>query len=228
MDNLYLHEEALLLALKDREGTIESGTMYQFALGGSLLSELLLHERIRVESQKRKDFVEIADPTPVGDVLLDECLERIRTSKRRATIETWVSRFSNIGKLKHRIAQQLCLKGILREDEDKILLLFRRKIYPEINPEPERRLIERLREAIFEDNAQMTQNTAILISLAHATSLLKVIFDRKALKSRKKHIERIAAGEMTGRAVAKAVEAIQAAIMAAVIASAVTASTAGS
>lgn len=33
--NLYLHEEIMLLALRDKEGTVASGTMYNFAIGGA-------------------------------------------------------------------------------------------------------------------------------------------------------------------------------------------------
>ena len=46
---LYLYEEIMLLALRDREGTIFSGTMYNFAIGGAVLAELLMAKRIDVE-----------------------------------------------------------------------------------------------------------------------------------------------------------------------------------
>ena len=42
--SLFLHEEILLLALRDEEGTI-AGAMYQYAIGGALLAELLLQTR---------------------------------------------------------------------------------------------------------------------------------------------------------------------------------------
>ena len=51
---LHLHEEVLLLALRDREGTIASGTHYQYAIAGALLAELLLEERCVVDAEGRK------------------------------------------------------------------------------------------------------------------------------------------------------------------------------
>ncbi len=42
--NLFLHEEIMLLALRDEEGTIASGTMYKYAIGAAVLSELLLNK----------------------------------------------------------------------------------------------------------------------------------------------------------------------------------------
>ena len=139
---LFLHEEILLLALKDEEGTIASGgTMYQYAIGAALLAELLLSKRIEVEQTGKKKLVNLVSTNPLGEPLIDECLEKVANAKRRAVLQTWVSRFSSIKNLKHRVAQQLCRCGILRADEDKVLLLFTRKIYPEINPGPERELI---------------------------------------------------------------------------------------
>ena len=41
--SLFLHEEILLLALKDEEGTIASGTWYQQAIAGAILATLYLY-----------------------------------------------------------------------------------------------------------------------------------------------------------------------------------------
>jgi len=39
---LHLHEEILLLVLKDKDGTVASGTWSSLALGGAVLAELML------------------------------------------------------------------------------------------------------------------------------------------------------------------------------------------
>lgn len=39
--SLYLREEVLLLALRDREGTIATGTMYTYALGGAIMVAMM-------------------------------------------------------------------------------------------------------------------------------------------------------------------------------------------
>jgi hypothetical protein len=207
----------MLLALRDEEGTIASGTMYQYAIGAAILSELLLNQRIALDESKKKKLVNLISSTPLGNPLIDQCLEKIGNAKRRAPLQTWVSRFAGVKNLKHRVAQQLCDRGILRASEDKILLLFTRKIYPEINPEPERRLIERLRQAIFTDSRDIDPRTVVLVSLADSTGLLKEAFDKKKLKSRKARIKEISNGEITGKAAKEAIEAIQAAVMVACI-----------
>lgn len=229
-NKLYLHEEILLLALKDEKGTIHSGTMYQYAIGGALLSELLLHKRVRVVDSRWKKLVEATDSTPIGDPLLDECLHRIVQSKRRASLETWVSRFAHISKLKHRIASKLCASGILRAEEDKVLLIFTRKIYPEINPLPENEIIERIRQAIFTDTIDIDPRTIILIALTKHADILRVLFGRSELRPRKKRIKDITEGNVVGEAARDAIQAVQAAaaiaaIMPAIIAASTTAST---
>jgi hypothetical protein len=215
-DTLFLHEEILLLALKDKEGTIASGTMYQYAIGGAILSELLLHQRIKVDGSKRKNLVDLVSAAPVGEPLIDECLGRIAKAKRRAALKTWGARFATVKKLKHRLAEQLCKRRILKADEGKVLLIFTRKIYPEVNPVTEKRIVERLRKAIFTETRDVDPHTAVLVSLANSADLLKVIFDKKKVKSRKKRIEKIVNGEITGKATKEAIKAMQAAVMVAV------------
>ena len=216
-NKLFLHEEIMLLAFRDQEGTVEIGSMYKYAIGGAILAELLLGNRIKVVATKRKKFVELISSKPFGDPVIDECIKKIQDSKRRASLETWVSRFTGVKDLKNRIAIQLCRRGILRADEDKVFLIFTRKIYPEVNPEPEKKLIGRLQVAIYTDAEQIDPRTVVLLALANSADLLKMSFDKKRLKERKKRIEKIINGDLTGHATKEAIEAMQAAVMVAVI-----------
>jgi len=105
-NTLFLHEEVMLLALKDEEGTVVSGTMYKYAISGAILAELLLKKRIVVDESKKK-LVNVVSSTPVGELLIDECLNKISSSKRRASLQTWVSRFSGVNNLNH-FKNRLC------------------------------------------------------------------------------------------------------------------------
>ena len=211
-NGLFLHEEILLLALKDEEGTIAPGTMYQYAIGGAALAELLLRRRIGLVEHRSRKLVGVIDPEPVGDSLIDECLSRIVAAKRRASLDTWVSRVAESRDLTHRIARQLCHRGILRADEEEILLIFTRKIYPEIDAKPERQLLARLHEAIFTDTPNVEPRTVVLASLANSARILNALFDRKMLRQRKQRIEQIVNGEITGKATKEAIEAMEAAM----------------
>jgi Golgi phosphoprotein 3 len=225
---LFLHEEIMLLALRDREGTVASGTHYQYAIGGAILAELLLQGRISVEQSKKKMYAKVIDSTPVGESLLDNCLAKITGAKKTAQLQTWVPRFAGVKNLKKRVAGQLCRRGILRMDEDKVLGLFTRKVYPEVDPGPERQLIAGLHNAIFSEGGEVDPRTVVLLSLANSADLLKLVFDKKELRGRKKRIEQVINGEMTGQAAKEAIQAMQAAVMVACIMPAVFAATSAS
>lgn len=211
--SLLLHEETLLLALKDREGTIEFGCNYQYALGGAILAELLLNQRLRAVAVKKKQLVEVVDATPLGEPVLDECLAKAAVATRRGSLETWVGRFAGLKGLKHRVAAGLCQRGVLRADTDKVLLLFSRTVYPEVDPVPERALVQRLESAIFGDVGEVEPRTVVMVSLAKAADLLRFHFDKRRLKRREDRLEALVNGDLTGAATKAAIQAAQAALM---------------
>lgn len=216
-NRLHIYEEILLLALRDKQGTIFYDVHYPQALAAAILAELLLIKKVVLELDGKRKFVKLADTTPTGDLLLDECLHKISKSKRRAKIENWVMRFTNIPRLKRKAAQSLCNKGILKMEEHKVLLLFKHKKYPEIDPRPEKQLIEKLRKAIFGANKTIEPETVILIAICEKTGILKHLFDKQKLREKKKWIKEITSGNLIGDATKEAVEAMQAAIFVAVI-----------
>lgn len=220
---LYLYEEIMLLALRNEKGTT-STSFAEHLVAGAVLAELLLDRRISVEDTKKK-LLALHDTTPTSDPVIDECLARMEAGKRRATLQTWLSRLAGIKDLRHKVARQLCHRGILRADEDRVLFLFTRRVYPELDPVPEREIVERLRAAVFTEADRLDPRTVVLISLARAADLLSETFGRKEVRARKKRIEQIVNGEMTGKAAKEAIEACQAAIMVVAIIPAITAST---
>lgn len=212
---LHLHEEITLLAIRDDKGTFAAGFV-EHAVAGAVLAELLLDQRITIENSK-KQLVDLRSRRPVGDPIIDECIDKMKTAKRRASLKTWVSRLAGIKQLRHKVARQLCARGILRNDEDKVLLLFTRQVYPEVDPKPEREIIERVQQAIFGNDRNVDPRTAVLVSLANGADLLTLNFGRKEIKGRKQRIEQIANGEVIGAATREVIAACQAAIMVAAI-----------
>jgi len=202
-ERLRLYEKAMLLILKDREGTIAVNAA-NHVLAGALLSELLLEERIVAEGDEH--LLVPRDPRPVGEPLLDECLELIRTQAEPLPAKRWVPKLGALPGLHHRVARGLCQRGILREDEGKVLLFFTRRVYPEVDPAPEQALIEELESAIFTDTDEFSPHTAALVSLGSGSGLLHPSFGRQALAARRQRIEAIAAGDLAGAASAAAIK----------------------
>lgn len=209
---LWLQEEVLLLALRDAEGTIPADSMYAYAVGGAILSELLLAGRIAISGAERR-LVSLVDREPLGEPVIDECLAEIAEAKTPESLTSWVSRLSGIRHLKHRVAEGLCQLGILRAEHDRVLLVFSRKTYPEADHQPEQAMVERLREAIFGDADQVDPRTAALLSLALSADMLKSVFDRQELEARRERVERVTRGQLVGEAAREAIEAMQMTMM---------------
>ncbi|KPJ82914.1 MAG: hypothetical protein AMS19_06230 [Gemmatimonas sp. SG8_23] len=209
---LNLHEELLLLALHDKKGTNAFGTALDPGLGGALLAELLLRERVAVRSEGKKGLVTIVDRRRTGDLLVDEALARLEGAKRRADPKATVMRLTRIPKLRQKTARSLCRRGVLRETEGEVLLLFRRRVYPTVDPGPERALIDRVRQAL-EGDGEVSPRTAILVGLADTSGCLAAIYDRRKKKALAPRLKAIAEEAAAVQATRGVIEDIQAAIV---------------
>lgn len=205
---LYLHEEVLLLALRDVEGTAHPGVWAQAAVGGALLGEFLLGGQVRMVREGAEDLVEVSGDT-AGDDLLDDCLAEIRESRQRRPAQFWAGLFATRGALLPKTAEGLCRLGMLRADEKQVLLIFKRKTYPELDPLPEAALVERLRAAILGDG-DVEPRSAYLIAVAQQTGLLKAHFGERELSQRKGRIDDIVRGNLAGDATGDAARAASA------------------
>ena len=212
---LHLYEEIGLLALRDKKGTFATERV-EYLVSGAVLAELLLDSFIAV-GESKKQLVEIQQVAPQDDPVIEECLAEIQTSSRERPLKDWVDRLSKIKQLRHKVATQLCRREILRADEQTVLLIFAKKVYPEVNPEPEKHILKRLRSAIFSNDSDVNARTAVLITLANAGGLLDEPFGRREIRNAKGRIKNIANGELVGQATRDVIAACDAAVMVSVI-----------
>jgi len=216
-DHLFLHEELMLLALRDEEGTVISSSTIVYTLAGALLGALMLEERIAFTDDKKR-YIEVKNDEPLGDAILDECIGLIQDAKKPKTLKEWVLKFVHLKDLKTRVIQSLVDRHIVHADEASVLLFFSQKVYPQTDPGPERSIVERLRRAIFRGTRDVEPRTVALLALAKAAGLLNHHFEGSDLRERKDRIKEIVSGEATARAAKQASEAAQAAAMVAVMA----------
>ena len=90
---------------------------------------------------------------------------------------------------------------------------------------PEKKIVDRLRAAIFTDRDDIDPRTVLLLSLADGSDLLRQTFGRKEIRARKKRIEKIANGDLTGKATKEVIAACQTAVMVAAIMPAIVSTT---
>lgn len=233
LPHLFLHEEVTLLALSDEKGTVETGHWYPQVVGGAVLAELMRNERVRVQSKheaestgslfNRKPKLVVIDPSPLGDELVDEWLKKISASEKLRPVDYWLSKIAGVSQLKARVASRLVDLGILEERDSKVLWVFNRTTYPEAQSGPEEEIRHRLEDAIFNDATDADVGTIILLSLVKSGEFLPHLFDRRKVKSRRKQIEKLIAGEKFGAATAALIESIQATIIAIAVSSTVVA-----
>ncbi|MFT5284859.1 MAG: hypothetical protein ACI8TQ_001018 [Planctomycetota bacterium] len=214
---IFLHEEIMLLALSDEKGSIETGVWYQQAVGGAVIAELLLAERIRIKADGKKQMIAVKQRKSVGNDLVDEWLKEIAHAEKPKKLSDWLSKIANSKDLKARVARNLVKQRILEEEKDKVFFFFNRTRYPEANAGPERAIRDRLDAAIFNHSLDVDARTIALLSLAKSTGILVKIFDKKALKSEQKRIDSLIEGELAGKATTEIVQSIQVALMVACI-----------
>ncbi len=196
VDDLKIHEQLLLLALSNEEGTLalKAGKL-QRALGGVILAELLIGGSIRLDAESGIVTAE-EDALPPEDELLYECFDLIKTSSKPRVASQWISRIAKVPKLRRRVAMGLCRLGVLEHNEETVFLFFNREKFPEVDPEPELMLVQRLREAILGETKDIELRTSALLSLCHDSGLLKSHFDSEDLERRKERIELVASGRL--------------------------------
>ncbi len=203
---LRLHQELLLMALDDEKGTIRASN-YKFALSAGLLGELLLEDRVILEqgSKPSKDRIIPANPKLLSDQLLDECLRKVHGSKKPRSPKNWIAKLSQTSGLRKRVATGLVRRGVLRERNTRILFLIPWTVYPELDPSPKRRLVERIRAAVLGDE-ELDDRTAIAVAVAASTGVLKPVLGKQVLKDRKDRIEQITESQVIAAAVKAAAD----------------------
>ncbi|WP_258240459.1 GOLPH3/VPS74 family protein [Pseudidiomarina homiensis] len=206
-----LYEGLMLLALNDEKGTNE-GHYIEYTGAAAILAELLLSQRIQV-NKDNKDKVDVLDDSPTGDPIMDEALDKMANKKKPDTLKNWVMALAQISKLKHKIAEQLVADGIIKADEKKVLWLFTQKIYPEVNPEPEKHLKREMRRLVLDKPLEIHPKIALMVALAKSAYVLDQVFSKEELKKHKQLIEQIAKGEELGTIATDVIDGVQAAVM---------------
>ncbi len=213
-DNLYFHEEIMLLSLREEDGKLETNAAYIYGshVASAVMAELIMLGRIEV--QKDDNFtVKLLSNEQTENELLNTALNLVNEDKKDRGASHWLSKFAAIKNLRERIAEGLCGRGILKAVEGKAFFFFDKTYYPELNPRPEQDLVARLEKAIFTETREIDERTLVLLSLLRKSELLKIPFEGKALKERRHRMKEITEGNLVSEAAQKAAEAAQTAIM---------------
>ncbi|MDX8032326.1 GPP34 family phosphoprotein [Lentzea sp. BCCO 10_0856] len=207
-----LHEDLMLLFINEQNSKLRvDSSSVENALAGAVLIELVNSGRVAFEPNGKK--LEVVDPTPLKDSLLQESVSRIdKPMKPQKAVERLRK------KVRDNVSAQLESRGVVQVKPRKVFGIFPAKSYV-ITDE---RASERVRKAVGEvvhGYRGADAHTGALITLLYAVKSVHKVFedDKREMNKRAKDV---AAGNWAGDAVRRAVEAIQAGVVAATAAAA--------
>lgn len=211
-------EDLLLLLLDDEKGTLAHSDKIQPVLGGALLVELALAERIEVAektSRWRAAKVVVIDGPTLDDPLLSEALAEVDEKPRSA--QDLVTR---LGKgAKEQLLRRLEERGMVHPVKGTVLGVFPRTTWP-TGDRAHEDAVRALIQGPLVQGTSADARTSALISLLAAIGQAHKVVERGDVPAReiKARAKVIADGDWAAKAVKDAVAAAQAATAAAMVA----------
>ncbi|MFK4597639.1 GOLPH3/VPS74 family protein [Streptomyces pristinaespiralis] len=216
-----LGEEIMLLSLDDESGAAKDRQSAGWAVAGGILLDLVMAGRVSVDDGR----VRVTDQAPTGVALLDGRLEQLAAwagrRSRPPKVTDWLTK--DHSKAVTATIESLRERGLVAQEQHKVLGLFPVKRYPEAGGAAERELRERLAAVVLEGGAP-DDRTAGLVALIHSAKLHRLAFPGVPRKELSARMSEISEGQWAGESVRKAIRDMQAAMVAVTV---VTAAAAG-
>lgn len=207
---LNLAEELLLLTLDDAKGWIAEPALntLRYGLTAAMLADLALRGKITVTDQR----VNLLDPQPIGDALLDETLARLAAVNRPRKVKYWINALG-FRKLPKQVAHTLVQQGVLSEDDQRFQWVVPYVGCPEQSAPVKYWIKQGLRAAAL-THAKPGRRNVVLLSLVKGCRLLTLVFTKDERKAASKRVDALVKGEDFGAAVAQTLADIEAAAVA--------------
>ena len=204
-------EEIYLLALDERKGIIKSVSVasLDYALAGALLMELAIRNRIDADLS----IMKIISTASTGDPLLDNAmwllaLERRSTHEARP-ISFWLGVLAEESRqIQEHVLEQLVRKGILKQENRKILWVFEMKRYPITDDREVKEVRTRLRELILSDEVPEPRDV-VLLNLGQSCRLLDDLFTAEEFERVYPRIEALMRLDLIGQEMTRTIRSIE-------------------
>ena len=199
-------EEIMLLLLRDEDGRFIQVPSWSvdYALAGAVLMDLAMENRIDTDLQN----LILIDATPVGDDILDPILAEVAASGGQDT-RYWVEQASRHGtEFREKSLQRLVDKGILEQQDDRFLWVFRSRRYPSIDGSVEREVKLRILNVLFSDEIPDPRDQMI-ICLAAACGIFPRLLSRQEHARAADRIAQVSQLDLIGQTMSQAIHDIQ-------------------
>lgn len=201
---LTLAEDLVLLALDDDTGSVlpVDDLGYRHALAGAILMDLALRGRI----DKNPEMLHVIDPTPTGEGILNHWLEIIRSEPETLPTKVWVARLAlDSEEIESAALARLVERGILAEEEKRILWVFEQRRYPTIDGREEMEVKRRILDVLMTEDAPRPAD-ALLVGLVDDARLLPHLLSEAEARRCAPRVARVRNSEALGREVAEIIE----------------------
>jgi anti-anti-sigma factor len=204
---LTVAEEIYLLALDESRGVLKPIPSFalDYALGSALLMELALCDRIDTDLTTLK----VTSTEPIGEPLLDDTLLELQQKTEPQPTSFWLERLTARKKqIAERVLAQLIRKGILKQENRRLLWVFETHRYPLMDDREVKEVRTRLRELILGDDIPDSRDV-VLISLGNACRLLDDLFTDKENDQVQSRIAALARLDLIGHEMANSIREIE-------------------
>ena len=169
-----------------------------------------LQQEERIDTDLETLF--LADPTPLGDDLLDPTLAAIAQADEKHDARFWVERVAERGdEIRQTALARLVNRGILEFDEGGLLALLplvgRSRRYPLIDGVAREEVRLRIMRVLFSDDIP-DPGDIVLICLADACGLFPRLLSAAELEQARARIAEVGRLDLLGQAVIRAIERI--------------------
>lgn len=207
-------EEIMLLLLDDEDGSFARvpDRLVRYALGGGVLMELALEDRIDTDLDK----LLLVDSTPLQDSLLDPMLSEIAAATETHDTRYWLECAAEYaGDIREGALRRLVQKGILAREDERFLWVFRSRRYPAIDGKAELEVKLRIMEVLFSEKIPDPRDV-VIICLADACGIFEKLLANRELARATGRIEQVRKLDLIGQEVIKAIWDIEASLALAV------------
>ncbi len=207
-------EEIMLLLLDDEDGSFVRvpDRLVRYALGGGVLMELALEDRIDTDLDK----LILVDSTPLQDSLLDPMLNEIAVATETHDTRYWLEcAAERAGDIREGALRRLVQKGILAREDERFLWVFRSRRYPAIDGKAELEVKLRIMEVLFSEKIPDPRDV-VIICLADACGIFEKLLANRELARATGRIEQVRKLDLIGQEVIKAIWDIEASLALAV------------
>ena len=200
-------EEIMLLLLEDEDGKIVHVPDHYLrcVLSGAVLMDLALMGKVDTDL----DTLVIIDSEPTDDILLDPVLERITEEGGEHDAQYWVEHCQDLaGEIRENALARLCEKGILTQEDDLFLWVFKSRRYPLVDGVADREVKLRIMSILFSDEIPDPRDIAI-IGLMNAGGLFQYLLSEREMKGVADRIDQVRSMDLIGQAVTLSVREIE-------------------